>query len=351
MIYITKRPEKLVWGSETSRWTSLFNPYLFEVTRKDYTAINTLIRPVYHSTLPTVKTNADPAVLPTQISAGQTIFLSSGMYSGAYVVHSVTGNYITINTPYIGVGGAGYVNLMDLLLNFKMYFNIYDKAGTLIESLFSKPNTEGLVMLDVSGAMQKLVDNSDSASLILINEEAEGLSGEFYLGYGYSYKLGVIITTTPEQKDAARYFWTSSAQQITGKFFSYGQNLAQYVPFPVNGSAAKFLTFFEEPTMFIGFPFSISVIYSEAFESTYLARHQQNNDINGVATSAESSQVLNVNGLGFLNFLQLETTDATTSSLDLWLETAGAIPDGGGYYDSGMMQQGYVDQYAQPLPM
>ena len=351
MIYINKRPEKTIYSSEVSRWTALFNAYLFEVTRKDYFVTSTAIRPAIDATRPTVETSAVPAELPSQVSAGDTIYLSSGIYSGAYTVYSVTNNFITLDTNYIGVGGSGYVNLMDLLLNFKMYFNIYDKVGTLIESLFSKPNTAGLVMLDVSGAIQKLVDNADTMQFVNNNEAAEDLSGEFYLGYGYAYKVGGLNITTTESIDATHYFWSSAAMQITGKFFSYGQNLAEYVPFNINGSEAKFLSAFQEPTMFIGYPFSISFIYSEDFEETYLARHQQNNDINGAATSAESSQVLNDNGIGFVNFLQLETTDATTSSLDLWLETAGAIPDGGGYYDSGFVLQGYVDQYAEALPM
>lgn len=350
MIYITKRPEKDIYGGETSRWTSLFNPYIFEATRKDYSVTSTAIRPAYHATLPTVETNAVPAELPSQVSAGQSIYLSSGIYTGVFTVHSVTGKYITLQTPYIGVGGSGYVNLVDLLLNFKIYFNIYTETGTLIESLFPKPNTAGVVMLDVSGAIQKLVDNADTMNFVNINEVSVGLSGQFYLGYGFSYKVGGVTITTTEQKDAERYFWTSSAQQITGKFFSYGQNLAKYVPFNVNGSAAKFLTAFDEPTLFVGFPFSLSFIYSEDFEDTYISRHQQNKDVNGTATSAESDDTLGTSGMKKLNYLQLADTDANTTQLDVWLETGGAIPDGGGYYESGMMQQGYIDQYAEALP-
>ncbi len=350
MIYITRRPEKTIYGSETSRWGALFNPYLFEVTRKDYNVTSTAIRPAYHATLPTVETDANPAELPTFLSAGQNIYLSSGIYEGVYVVQSVTGKYITIDTTYIGVGGSGYVNLVDFLLNFKMYFNIYSAAGTFIDDLTCKPNTAGLVLLDVSGALQKLCNNSDTAAMAVVeNQVAEDMSGDFYLGYGFSYKVGDLTITTTEQVDGSIYYWTASAQQITGKQFSYGQNMAEYVPFNVSGSEAKFLSAFTQPRMWAGFPFTLSFIYGEDFASEYLQRGQQNKNINGANTSSETDVTLGPNGIGRINYLLLDDLDPTTAFVDVWLQTGGAIPDGGGYYEPGYMEGDYVDMEALPM--
>lgn len=349
MIYITKRPERIIWGSETSRWGALFNPYLFEVTRKDYNVTSTAVRPAYHATLPTVETDANPVTLPTQLSAGQSIYLNSGNYKGVYVVHSVTANYITINTPYIGVGGSGYVNLVNYLLNYNMYFNVYDGDGNFIDTLYCKPNAAGLSLLDVSGTIQKLCDNSDTAAFVNDNEAANGQSGEFYLGYGFMYKVGALRITTTEQKDASRYFWTASAQQINGKLFSYGQNMAIHVPFAVNGSAARFLSLFKRPRYWPGFPFTLSFIYGEDFADTYLQRGQQNKNINGANTSAQTDVTLGPNGIKRINFLMLDDIDPTTSFVDVWLQTGGAIPDGGGYYEPDYVEGSYVDMEALPM--
>jgi hypothetical protein len=50
-----------------------------------------------------------------------------------------------------------------------------------------------------------------------------------------------------------------------------------------------------------------------------------------------------------INYLQLDDIDPTTATVDVWLQTGGAIPDGGGYYEPGYMEGDYVDMEASPM--
>lgn len=351
-LFITRRPEKTV-GSKVSRWTALHNPYLFEFTRKDYPVTSTAIRPAYHATLPTAKVTGQTTGF---VSAGNTIYLNSGIYNGTYTVISatqisITESYIVIDTPYIGVGGSGYVNYSEVLVNYKLYIIIYNAAdNSVIDILYPKPDSTGLTMVDVSGAIKSVLETADTCAFTLINQKNDGMSGSFYLVYGTTYRFNGTDIETLEIVDATDYYWVNAAKQVTGQTVlgmgGYGQNMAEYVPFNMSGSEAKFLTMFDKPTKFSGYPFTLGFIYSEDFETVYLERHQINYNINRQATSAESDQTLLVTGMLYANDLMIADEDATTTQMDVWLETGGTIEDG--YVEVGGIQLGSASAYAAP---
>ena len=351
---ITRRPEKLFDGTvKFSRWTALHNPYIFEFTREDVHAYNTLIRPSIHPTLPTVWTNGDPATLPTFVSAGDSIYLNSGMYQGVYEVFSVTGEYITLNTPHIGNGGNGRVNLVDAITNFKASINIYNAiTGNVIDTVYPKPDSTGLLLCDVAGAIRSSVDTQFEANQSVINQANQGISGSFYLGYGATYTLIVgdesFSVTIPEVVDSNIYYWISAAKQITGDISEgmdgIGQNMKEYVPKNISGSDAKFLTMFERPTYFEGFPFTLSFLYDEDFNSVYLERHQQDVDVNGTNVGSETDNNLLVTGRNYVNQLKVRTPNTGAAAFDVWLETGDTIE--GGYVEAGAIPVGAVNEYA-----
>lgn len=350
-LYITRRPEKQLDGAIFSRWTALHNPYIFEFTRKDYAITSTAIRPAYHATLPTVQVTGD---LTSLVSAGDTIYLNSGIYNGTYTVEAVTAgatSYVTIDTPYIGVGGSGYMNLSEILVNYKLYVNIYDAVSdAVIDTLYPKPDSTGLTLVDVSGAVKSVLNTVDNCGYTLINQKNENISGSFYLGYGFSYKFGETQITTTEVIDGYDYYWLSGAQQITGRtvlgMAGAGQNMKDYVPYNVSGSAAKFLTMFDKPTKFTGYPFTIGFIYSENFKTNYLERHQINYNINRQSTSSESNVNLLNSEVGYVNALQIADEDATTTQMDVWLELGGTIADG--IFESDVFELGLSSAYSAP---
>ena len=351
---ITRRPEKLFASStKFSRWTALANPYLFEFTRKDYGVVSTGIRSFIHPTLPTVRTDGDPLAVPLFVEAGDSIYVNSGIYNGIYTVHSVVGEYIVLNTPFIGVGGAGWVNLIERLTNFKAHIRIYDGVtNDLIDELRLSPDSTGFLLCDVAGVIRKVVDTTADPNQTLINKANKGISGSFKIGYGANWIFvnDEITTpvTLPEVVDDYTYYWASAAQQINGDISSgmngIGQNLKEYVPKNIASSAARFLTGFQRPTYFEGFPFFLSFIYDADFDGLTLERHQQDVDINVVNVGTETDTTLLVSEKHYVNNMRLRAPNAGTKRIKAWLEVG--PPETDGYVVVGGIQVGAASKNA-----
>lgn len=360
---ITRKPEKLFTGTvKFSRWTGIGNPYIFELTREDYHVNNTLIRTAYNTTKPTIWTNASAVVLPLVVFAGDQIYLNSGMYQGVYTVFSVSGSYITIDTPYIGGGGQGGINLVDRFINYKAFINVYHGVtNALIDTVYPKPNSKGLLLYDVSGVIRSTVNTSTTTVQSNINKANKGISGSFKIGYGATYTIVLPSTTTtssipevPESPTAnnEKYYWIAGSKQIAGNvpltINGIGQNLKEYVPKNISGSAAKFLTMFERPTYFLGFPFFLSFLYDEDFSTVYLDRHQQDVDINSADIGAETSNTLSISEKGYVNQMKVRAPNTGTNAFEVWLETGAAVT--GGYVTLGAVPIGATSKYASTYP-
>lgn len=360
---VTRKPQKLFASTvKFSRWTALHNPYIFEFTREDFHANNTLIRPAYHATLPTVWINAAAATVEANIEAGDNIYLNSGMYQGVYEVEAVNGQYVTLNTPYIGNGGNGRVNLIDRITNFKAFVKLYDGVtNELIDTVYPKPDSTGLLICDVSGIIRSIVDTQATINQSDINKANKGISGSFKLGYGATYTLllsGVSYSVTiPEVPGSPTinneiYYWVSASRQITGDISEgmdgIGQNMKEYVPKDISGNYAKFLTMFETPTYFEGFPFFLSFLYDEDFDGNYLERHQQDLDINGTNVSTETDDNLLISELGYVNQMKIRTPNTGTNKFDVWLEKGDTATNGG--VVSGGIPSRAMSEYAASFP-
>lgn len=352
---ITRRPEKLFTGTtKFSRWTALSNPYIFEFLRSDMGVYNTIVRPSYHPTFPTVWTDIPPSFLPLYVQAGDNIYLSSGMYQGVYEVHSVSGQYITINTPDIGNGGAGRGNLVDAITNFKASIAVHDAVtNELIDTFYPKPDSTGFLLQDVSGVVRSQVQTAFEANQSNINIANKGISGSFYIVYGATYTLTTVAgesfpSVISDVQDPNTYYWISAAKQITGDVSDgmdgIGQNMKEYVPKNISGSEAKFLTMFERPTYFEGFPFTLSFLYDDDFESVYLDSHQQDINVNGVNIGSESANTLLVNGRGYVNQMKIRTPNTGSDAFNVWLETGDNISNR--YMFNGYVASGYTNERA-----
>jgi hypothetical protein len=330
-LIITRRPEKIYSPSaKYSRWTALFNPYLFEFRRVDYGVITITVNATYNPTLPTIQTNGDPLAVPFFVEAGDQIYLNSAPYIGIYTVFSVTDEYITINTPYISVGAVGYLNLIDRLQNYKSLVNIYDAVtNDLIDTLRNAPDTTGNLILDISGVIRSIMVTEADPQQSAINQANKGISGSFYIGYGstWNYVYGGTSTpvTSPEVIDGDIYYWLSAARQITGDISAgmagIGQNMQEYVLKNISGNYAYFLTMFERPTWLSVSRCFLSFIYDEDFGATVLRRHQQDVDVNGVNVGTETVTNLLTTEIEYVNNMILRAPNAGATMSKVWIET------------------------------
>ncbi len=330
-LIITRRPEKIFSPSaKYSRWTALFNPYLFEFRRVDYGVLITEVNITYNATLPTIQTNGDPLTVPLFVQAGDSIYLNSAPYIGIYEVFSVTDEFITINTPDIGTGAVGYANLIERLQNYKSVVNVYDAVtNELIDTLRNAPDTSGNLILDVSGVLRSRLTTTADPSQTPINAKNSGISGSFYLTYGSTWNYVIDGTSTPITSpvidDETFYYWLSAARQITGDISDgmagIGQNMKEFVLKDISGNSAYFLSMFARPTYFEGVPFFLSFIYDEDFGATVLRRHQQDVDINGVNVGSETVDNLLTTEIEYVNNMKLRDPNAGTKRIKVWIET------------------------------
>ena len=304
--------------------------------------------------MPTVWTNANPLLLPLVVQAGDRIYLKVGLYDGVFTVYSVSGQYITLDTEHLGNSGSGRLNLVDNLTNFRPVINIYHGVSNdVIDTLYPKTDSTGFLMCDVSGVIRSTVDTYLNANITDINRANKGISGSFKIGYSATYQVKVNGVTTngeiEEVVDSYSYSWLSASKQIDGLtadgMDGIGQNLKDYVPKNLSGSNAKFLTMFETPTYFAGYPFSLSFLYDEDFSDVYLERHQQNLNINGGNVGSETDDVLMINQKGYVNNLLVDNPTGA-DSFDVWLET-GDVVDGDYVLDGGI-EIGAGSKYAIP---
>ena len=348
---ITRRPEKLFTGTtKFSRWTGVHNPYNFEFLRQDITVSTIAIRSAYSTTLPTIKTTGSLVPL---VSAGDQIYVNCGVYNGVYTVSAVNGAFITLDTPYISIASGGYINMIETFSNYKAYINIYDNVtGNVIDTVYPKPDSTGFLIYDVSGVLRSLINTRTDANQSFINVPNKDISGSFYIGYGATFLFDGDDITSIENVDHEVYYWVSGAKQIDGDISEgmdgIGQNLKEYVPKNISGSEANFLTMFETPTYFEGFPFTLSFLYDEDFD-VYLNRHQQDMNVNGVNVGIETDETLLTTGKGYVNQMLVEQPAAGTDSFDVWLEADGSIPNGGGYVVPNYVIPSYVGQFVTPF--
>ena len=123
-----------------------------------------------------------------------------------------------------------------------------------------------------------------------------------------------------------------------------GQNMKEYVPKNISGSEARFLTMFERPTYFEGFPFTLSFLYDEDFGDVYLDRHQQDIDVNGTDVGSETDDTLFVTGRNYVNQMKIRTPNTGADAFNVWLETGDDIE--GGYVVGGYSVPNYLSPYA-----
>lgn len=188
-----------------------------------------------------------------------------------------------------------FQNTPDLLKNnLRIEIEITTDAGIVVGSF--SPNPNGATRADVSSYLKSVINANDdfdydspvwidnnrsSAFDVRYREVWDGDSTAWFLA---PYSLYV----------------TWSAKQLGD---IYGGNMAEYVTFlsePNPDFKAKFLTLFEEPTVWDGLPFDLSFIRSEYLEGEYLKLRVLSLDINGNPVNSNQEDGFLIYGDGYI---------------------------------------------------
>jgi len=339
---ITKYPQRIVNNNPAliSKWSAINHEMIFEMERKDYPVFIFYIGGVLTAVI-TVGTMIDNP-LP-----GDKIYVESSTASGTFTLATFGFPNIFTMEPQSWTGGTGVSGFINMLSR-KNYFirtNIYGvDAGNnyvLIGQSKNKPDSSGRGSVDVSSFLKNIVGYQDNFSYIPLNEKDETLGSPYNITYSENWQFfegpfsGISNTLLR--------WGVNSAKQIQDL---YGANMGEYVPFFIDAITpvpfAKFLSDFEAPTYFPGFPFSLSFIYSEYLVGIETYRHQENFDINGNVIIVTTPLKLNNGQAQEVNRLLIDYGMPTTHICgDVWLESDGTI-DCVQYLQPGYVAIGYV---------
>jgi hypothetical protein len=311
-------PSVALTGGNISRWNAAFNPVVFTYQRKDFEVIGVTLDNSTNNA--TIAVNGDMTNLATAVTANNAatasaaaqgitnftniyIYLNAAPYVGLFIVNSVSGNSLIINTPYT-TNATGFVNINLLRPYYKVLTNItyidpLTNAFTVITSV-NRPNAEGLTKADISNFLQSLLRAVDTSDYTQVNFRDTNLSASYTIQYAEHYDDGTTQGNTSNYITIqAPYYVMYTARQLQSK---YAGNLAEYVPFPTN-QQAKWVTDFAEPAYTNAYPFDLSFIYGESLAGRALYYSIVLLDINRqpLSDNAITSYLLNEDSSWLLN--------------------------------------------------
>jgi hypothetical protein len=243
----------------TSKWSAVHHPIKWELQRQDAEVISTGFGTGGFTGKFKLELSATP---PTGVVVGLNIdFYDSLGVKRSGTILDVTGNFLIVSNNYV----------LGVVVEFAIFPTLYNNyyIETQVENIGAirtVPNPQGKATIDVSAWLrtQTAFENTyNYASLTAIDL---GQSGGYRLRFreNYNFQIGAFGSYT------SKFYWSNSAKQIRD---AYGSNMIEYV---TNLNApVKFLSVFNQPTNFIGFPFSLSWINGGDY--TKLIRRNENN--------------------------------------------------------------------------
>lgn len=335
----TSSPDVLAPVGARSYWVASGNPIIFKYQRKDLlitTAVNG-----------NGKLRVNMASVPSDAETGQQVYIKNNGYEGVYTILLIGVGFIVISADYIGSSSGGFLNLAEARNGYYMDVNLYKLTlpGETIGNFRFFDDATGLVTLNFQDAIDSEMSVDEPYDYSLINDRDYGRSFAFDFEYRERWR-GSIPGFYSARSDP--YFALKATKQVGDL---YGQNMRAYMTDVATDPVfedyiAKFLTPFDEPVYFEGFPFTLSFIYNETLAPYILIRKEQEKDLNGVNSGAETTATLRYEPRTYVNRLNnRKGYGANIHSFEMWLEQGEAIDFGGSGYGTGTGGDGSSTDY------
>lgn len=250
---------------------------------------------------------------------------NDGVYNGTYTVvgYAVNGNgtiTVNINGTNNGFSTGGYLISNDLTdWRMEVKLNAANRETTL-----NYTTAQGLIDVDVRGALYDLLSDDNEFQYNVSNAKDLNAFKDYRIEVREVYGTFTSSWNTIHEKNP----YITRASLNDGA--QYDSNLYQYVPDldPVG----KFLTNFEKPSWFIGYPFDLSFIWPETLDTGTLYRRQ----VSGGLTNQDALTTLPnaINRMQLGQYLNGSTIDVT-----LRIENDSA---NGNLVNPGYVNSGYV---------
>jgi hypothetical protein len=228
-----------------------------------------------------------------------------------------------------------FTDLTDITSNLVVYLYEFG-TNTLLSKANYKP-INGSLKVNLSSFIKAYLSHNYSPNFSNgINSKDSGSTIKFYI----KYQLNTSTTTGSIISDESNYLYVTNSVKQIGEV--YGQNMAEFVPYGQEDVLkAKFLTKFDEPVYFDGYPFTLSFIYSELIINHELKLVEDRKNINAVHLSSNETQLDTSQGYS-INYIKLQ--DSYTSNVEyVDVSISTGQPKSENYVYQGYVTQGYQE--------
>ena len=318
-------------------WNSSRQPFVFNIQRKDcaFFGINDaggFAQLVVSSYIASA----------SEVVVGSKIYIKdlNGIYEGTATVTAipVTGvpyYAFTTDIPYTSFSIGGYFNL-NSRINYGIVatITVEQNGFTTIKTCKVAPDSKGDGMVDIApyinGAMSKVDNRPDVVDWVDKNTFCK-VNVSFLESWRNSSESPLTVPYT--------YYGIDGVKAIGDK---YGQNFADFVPQTnTPPSKGKFLTGFEQPIFFGGYPFDLAYIHPHEYDGAYcyILRTAKNGNttVDGDGAELDNSIGIGVHRIKF----DLDALPSDTNNVDISIFTGGTW--GSLYVDYGYSDVDYVE--------
>jgi len=332
---ITKYPQRIHSVSgQPCFWNSTRQPFVFNIIRQDGVFFGVNDASGFAQLV-----IASYIASASEVVVGSKIFIKdlNGIYEGLATVTAipVTGvPYFAFTTdiPYTSFSIGGYFNLISRInYGIEATITVEQNGFKTIKKCKVSPDTKGNGILDIApdlnGSMSKI----------------DGRTGFDYLDKNVFCKVNVSLLESWRNSSESpliipyTYYGIDGVKAIGDE---YGQNFADFVPQTDNPpSKGKFLTGFEQPIIFTGYPFDLAYIQPTDYNGVNCTV----NRIGYANSEVIESDVTNLDAslLDGVHRININGMDAPTKTMQVWVEAGGTA--GSLYSDLDYVADGYVE--------
>jgi len=306
-------------GSDVCLWVAINNDVFFKLQRGDFVVTGTA-----NSSGDTALVIAGGGVPSLTVGDQVYIILNNGS-RGYYEIISSTATDIVINLPWSS-NTTGVVNLTDNYTQYKVFvtYQYTDNGGaswnTHQENVYYQMSPDHSCLVNISPFLKSLVKITPKAiTPSVVNDIADDISRWCRVQITEEYFNG---TTTISQEaideqyvnivDAvAQRPFSDPLRQKTSFGIPNGVNLVKNISNDNADAILEFMRDFKEPTLFVGFPFHLTFLYSELMLP-----------IVNVRDSVNADATLSTDGVGFVNRLYPNGNYTTAETFTIVLKEA-----------------------------
>jgi hypothetical protein len=348
MIILTRPQRKNVLNDAWVRWQSNRQPYIFSFQRVDTfcTLVNVsgFTRCNYSTSGLTDDSTIEVGNIVTIVTNGIARTGTITSFDSNIPTHNITTDIVwdaTLGTSAILLWSKKETYKIRLTIN--AYIPSLGRT-VLLGTLIGTPNSKGVCAIDCRTMLEYEMNKVNAFSFDTVNQVLNSGWLRFNIGYKDTYFEDGVLTTSTDvvedteivnDADVVVDYWAIDGVKYLLE--DYGQNYADYVT-QLPTVNAKFLTSFDRPTYFVGYPFSLTYInnlptYTQTIEADEL-------DANGSTINHIDDNIIDVTQ-GLQQVVPFDTFEPLTESINVWLEVGGVAADG--YVGDGYVDDGYVE--------